>query len=222
MVCYRTPARRQFEFSDVCRGVDASHETMTMQIDFPCRRSAVLAALLALSAAGIMGGCAGLKKTAGEAPERIRQTRSLPPAPSPQPHRPAEPTAPKAAAARDAAAAFSGNMLSVRSTCNSRDATGYTESIRLSVDQGQVQALEAKIVIPRRGSCGFRLADFHQTRSAPHVELRASSSTQCTVRMWEQSGRFTVAFSDCHEKCTRGAFDYVWPVELNSADGSCL
>jgi len=195
-----------------------------MQIDFLPHRMAGLAAfLLALAVAGITGGCAGLKKTAGEAPESVRQTRALPPAPSPQPHRPSEPPAPKAAATRNAAAAaFAGNTLSVRSTCNSRDATGYTESIRLSVDQGQVHAMEAKIEIPRRGSCGFRLADFRQTRSTPHVELRASNGTLCTVRMWEQSGRFTVAFSDCHEKCTRGAFDYVWPVELNSADGSCL
>ena len=117
---------------------------------------------------------------------------------------------------------FSAGTLSVRSECKSRDETGYTESIRLVVDQGQVSLMEAKIEVPRRGTCDFRLSDFRQTRAKPHVELRSNTGSMCTVRMWQQRNRFTVAFNDCHEKCTSGAFDYIWPVELNSADGSCL
>jgi hypothetical protein len=90
------------------------------------------------------------------------------------------------------------------------------------VDQGRVGMVEAKITIPRRGSCEFLLSDFRQTRTEPHVELKSNHGTMCTIRMWQQEGRFTVAFSECQEKCTRGAFDYVWPMQVKMADGSCL
>ena len=133
---------------------------------------------------------------------------------------PPVPVAPRPKA--EAPPPFPVGALSVRSECKSRDQTGYTESIKLAVEQGRVDMLEAKIDIPRRGSCGFRLADFRQTRTKPHVELQSIAGTKCTVRMWRQGERFTVSFSDCQEKCTRGAFDYVWPVELNATDGSCL
>ena len=112
--------------------------------------------------------------------------------------------------------------LSVHAVCNARDESGYTESIKLAVEGGRVDQLEVKLDTRRRGSCQFRLADFHQTRTTPHVELHARAGSACSVRMWEQGDRFTVAFSDCQEKCTRGAFDYVWPVELNSRTGACL
>jgi hypothetical protein len=186
-------------------------------------RTAALALVLAIAA--MTGGCAELKEKVGELREKIRKMRGLQPAPPPPlpPVVQAAPPAPGApAAAVEAPAAIPERGLNVRAECSARDETGYTESIKLTVDQGRVGLLEAKFEIPRRGSCGFQLSDFRQTRTAPHVELQSSAGTRCTVRMWEQGGRFTVAFSDCQEKCTRGAFDYVWPVELNSADGSCL
>ncbi len=180
--------------------------------------------MLALALACMLFGCNGTReKTAapraaaaepgggGPAGPVASAPPSVPP-PVPVARKPrAEPPAP-----------FAVGALSVRSECTSRDQSGYTESIKLAVEQGRVDLLEAKIEIPRRGSCGFRLADFRQTRTKPHVELQSIAGTKCTVRMWRQGERFTVSFSECQEKCTSGAFDYVWPMELNAADGSCL
>ena len=186
-------------------------------------RKAVLAAALLI--AGVLNGCSGVKEKVADTREASAIARGPQPAPAAQPSStpPAAQPAPSASAARvEVAALKPAHALSVRSECTARDETGYTESIRLAVDQGRVELMEAKIEIPRRGSCGFRLAEFRQTRTEPHVELQASSGTMCTVRMWRQGERFTVAFSDCQEKCTGGAFAYVWPVNVSSSDGSCL
>jgi hypothetical protein len=161
----------------------------------------------------------GAARGAGDEP---RSAQPAPSRPAPVTATVAPPAASVTAPRRAAPMPFPAGTLSVRSECNSRDESGYTETIKLAVDRGRVALLEAKIVIPRRGSCGFSLSDFRQTRTEPHVELRSSTGSMCTVRMWQQGKRFTVAFNDCQEKCTRGAFEYVWPVELNSADGSCL
>lgn len=197
-----------------------------MQIESACKvfgRDALLAAALVIAVAA--GGCAGVDEKAGE----MRESTGKAPGPQPPASAPAPPTvqatppAPAAPKSRlGAKAPIPARPLSVRSECTARDATGYTESIRLAVDQGRVGMLEAKITIPRRGSCGFHLSDFRQTRTEPHVELKSSHGTLCTIRMWQQEGRFTVAFSECQEKCTRGAFDYVWPMHVKMADGSCL
>jgi hypothetical protein len=188
-----------------------------------CNRNSLLATALVVAVAA--GGCAGVKEKAGEIPEGTGKA----PIPKPAPSAPAPPTeqatppVPAAPKSRSAAATpIPARPLSVRSECTARDATGYTESIRLAVDQGRVGTLDATITIPRRGSCGFHLSDFRQTRTEPHVELKSSHGTTCTIRMWQQDGRFTVAFSECQEQCTRGAFDYVWPMHVKMADGSCL
>jgi hypothetical protein len=185
-------------------------------------RAGLVAAALVVAVAT---GCSGVKEKMGgildgtsKAP--AEQPAMSPPAPSAAQPTPSVPGAPKARSG--ARAAIAARPLSVRSECTARDAAGYTETIRLAVDQGRVGMLEAKIDIPRRGSCKFHLSDFRQTRTEPHVELKSSTGSMCTVRMWQQEGRFTVAFNDCQEKCTRGAFDYVWPMNLKMADGSCL
>jgi hypothetical protein len=185
--------------------------------------TALLATALVIAVA--TGGCAGVKEKVGEVREGIgkapdQQPATTPPAPPTARATPPVPSAPKPRIG--AAAPIPARPLSIRSECKARDAAGYAESIRLAVDHGRVGLLEAKIEIPRRGSCRFHLSDFRQTRTEPHVELKSSTGTMCTVRMWQQHGRFTVAFNDCHEKCTRGAFDYVWPMNLKMADGSCL
>lgn len=177
-----------------------------------------------LTLACMLFGCGGVKEKAVEPRDAAAKPsgKPVPPVASAPPsvQSPPVPVAPRPKA--EAPPPFPVGALSVRSECKSRDQTGYTESIKLAVEQGRVDMLEAKIDIPRRGSCGFRLADFRQTRTKPHVELQSIAGTKCTVRMWRQGERFTVSFSDCQEKCTRGAFDYVWPVELNATDGSCL
>jgi hypothetical protein len=185
------------------------------------RRTVLPATVLVIAVA--LAACAGVQEEAGETREGAGKLPGQQPAASAPSTEQAAPPATRTPKARAGTATpIPARPLSVRSDCTARDQTGYTESIRLTVDQGRVDLLEANIKIPRHGSCGFHLSDFYQTRAEPHVELRSRSGTKCTVRMWQQEGRFTVAFSDCQDKCTRGAFDYVWPMDLKMADGSCL
>ena len=175
------------------------------------RNAKLMSMLVILST---FGGCADVKEKVAQVREMIRKMRGLEPAPP-------APLPPTMQAGIPAPAA-SARAPSLRADCSAKDETGYVESIKLALESGQVGQLEAKVEIPRRGSCQFRLADFRQTRTAPHVELKSNSGSMCTVRMWEQGDHFTVAFSDCQDRCTRGAFDYVWPIELSATDGSCL
>lgn len=179
-------------------------------------RSARLPLLAALSIALLAGGCAERKKAG---PLDAGPDRATEPA-QPAPAVPAPPlAAPKPG---KAPARIPDRALNIQADCTSRDDRGYTEAIKLSVADGLVSHLEARITVPKRGSCNFQLADFRQTRSAPHVELLARSGSKCATRMWYQLNRFTVAFSDCIEMCTpRATVDYIWPIELRLSDGTC-
>jgi len=181
-------------------------------------RTARLPLLAALSVALLAGGCAERKKA--ETPESAGPDRGTEPAPAV----PAVSAPPPLAAPTTgkAPAPIPDRALNIQADCTSRDDRGYTEAIKLSVADGLVSQLEARITVPKRGSCSFQLADFRQTRSAPHVELVARSGSKCATRMWYQLNRFTVAFSDCVEMCTpRGTVDYIWPIELRLSDGAC-
>ena len=182
-------------------------------------RSARLPLLAALSIALLAGGCAERKKASGT-PESARPGRGTEPA-QPAPPVPARPpvTAPTPG---EAPAPIPDRALNIGADCTIRDERGYAEAIKLLVANGQVSQLEVRITVPKRGSCSFQLADFRQTRTAPHVELVARSGSRCATRMWYQQNRFTVAFSDCPEMCTpRGTVDYIWPIELRLSDGAC-
>ena len=183
-------------------------------------RSARLPLLAALSIALLAGGCAERKKSSGT-PESPGPGRGAEPAPA-VPAVPARPPVTVPAPGKTPSA-IPDRALNIRADCTTRDAGGYAETIKLSVANGLVSQLEAAITVPKRGSCLFRLTDFRQTRSAPHVELVARSGSKCTVRMWYQQNRFTAAFSDCPEMCTpRGTIDYIWPIELRLPDGACM
>jgi hypothetical protein len=185
-------------------------------------RSARLPLLAALSIALLAGGCAERKKTS-ETPESPRPGRGAEPA-QPAPAVPAVRARPPVAAPTPgkAPAPIPDRALNIRADCTSGDEAGYAEAIKLSVANGLVSEFEATITVRKRGSCRFHLADFRQTRSAPHVELVARSGSRCATRMWYQQNRFTVAFSDCPEMCTpRGTADYIWPIELRLSDGAC-
>ena len=189
-------------------------------------RSAGLPLLAALSIAILTGGCAE-KKTSGtpDSPAPSRDLEPAQPAPAvpvqPAPAIPARPPV-KAPAPGAAPGPIPDRALNIRADCTSADELGYTEAIELSVADGLVSQLEVRITVPKRGSCLFQLADFRQTRTAPHAELVARSGSKCTTRMWYQQNRFTVAFSDCPEMCTpSGTVDYIWPVELRLSDGAC-
>ena len=71
---------------------------------------------------------------------------------------------------------------------------------------------------PRRGSCRFD-GPFKQTRRLPSVQLAAADG--CTVNIWEQGPQVTVGFDNCASRCTRGTFDYVYPIIVDRDSGQC-
>ena len=162
--------------------------------------------LLVLAAACVLAaGCAELEQDLRQIHGYLRKLRGRDPAPPP-------PAPPPAAELPVAGLNLNGN-------CVAKEETGYAENVRVTVAGGQVRALDARIDIPKRGSCRYQLAEFRQTRQTPFVELLARSNSACAVRIWQQGDRITLAPTDCEEKCTRGAFEYAWPVQLNAAGG---
>jgi hypothetical protein len=157
----------------------------------------------------LVAGCAELDQDVREIRDYMRKLRGKDPAPPP----PAPPSAAEMPAVAAAGLNLAGN-------CVGKEETGYAENVRVTVAGGQVRALDARIDIPKHGSCRYQLADFRQTKQTPFVELVARSNSACAVRMWQQGDRITLAATDCEEKCARGAFEYAWPVEF-TAGGAC-
>ncbi|TAH47132.1 MAG: hypothetical protein EYC67_07565 [Betaproteobacteria bacterium] len=108
--------------------------------------------------------------------------------------------------------------LDLKTDCRFRDEAGYSASAMLDVSYAEVKDFSATVDIPNRGTCRFD-GEFAQVRRTPHVELRARDG--CTVSMWEQGEQVTVAFTNCASRCTRGAFDYVWPIIVDRRNGQC-
>lgn len=113
-----------------------------------------------------------------------------------------------------------GRALNARASCSFRDDTGYAGRLDLAVREARVEQLDARVDVPNRGSCQFRLADFRQTESLPIVVL-ASQRTSCKVSLWEQGDQVTVAFRDCRTECGGDAVNYLWPILVDSRKGSC-
>ena len=156
-----------------------------------------------------------LKEEARYIRDAIRKLRGKAPAPPP-------PTPPAAApAASQAPGAVPAAGLTFQGNCVEKDETGYAENARLSIALGEVRTLDARIDIPKHGSCRFQLKDFQQTKTTPYVELLARSNSGCALRVWEQTDRVTMAATDCKERCTRGGFEYLWPVEFRDPGGAC-
>lgn len=109
--------------------------------------------------------------------------------------------------------------LNVKADCAFTDEAGYSARTRLDISYAEVRAFSARVDVPRRGNCHFDLADFHQVKREPHVELRTRDG--CTVSMWEQGDQVTVAFTQCASRCSRGTFEYVWPILLDRSSGQC-
>jgi hypothetical protein len=174
------------------------------------RRGIEVAALFGLVL--LAGGCAELEKYRDqieEIREIVRQLRGVEPAPpAPTPPEVVRPDVPVAG-------------LTVKGSCVARDESGYAENIHLDVSDGRVRQFDARIDVPKRGSCRFQLAEFQQTKLTPHVELAARANAACVIRMWQQGDRVTVTATDCPEKCARGAFEYVWPMQFNRNTGGC-
>lgn len=147
------------------------------------------------------------------------------PAPS-VPQRPAEPSqpAPPPVAAASAKPKKPGPIptraLNVATDCRFRDETGYSAALALAIEEARVSRFEARVDIPRRGTCQFALKNFRQTRELPIVELTHRKDA-CVVRVWEQGERVTVSFDRCRTMCSGSAWNHLWPILADRRDGTC-
>lgn len=174
------------------------------------RRLLTVTTLLAL-----LAGCA-------TSPPPTTPTPTPTPAPAPQttPKTPELKKETLALLAKRGHKPITGQALNARASCSFRDDTGYAGRLELAVRDARVEQLDARVDVPNRGSCQFRLADFRQTENLPIVVL-ASQKTSCKVSLWEQGDQVTVAFRDCRAECGGDAVNYLWPILVDSRKGSC-
>lgn len=108
----------------------------------------------------------------------------------------------------------------VATECRFRDETGNSGKATVDVLNSKVRALSVELTMPKRGTCRYDLANFHQTQALPSVELEGPRD--CRVRLWEQGEQITVAFASCHSMCSpSSAHDYVWPLLIDKNTGKC-
>lgn len=113
--------------------------------------------------------------------------------------------------------------VTVNSDCSHVDEIGTATKLKLAVGEGEVSDFNADVLIKGRGRCRFNLADFRQETRAPQVLLRHARDKNCTVRMWrEQTEKITIAFNSCQRSCEGKAFDYLWPILVESGSGRCF
>lgn len=110
--------------------------------------------------------------------------------------------------------------LNLKTECHFRNETGYNGELKITVEEARVSAFEARVNIPQRGSCIFKLKNFRQTRELPTVQL-SHRDNRCVVHLWEQGERVTVAFQQCQAMCSGQAWEYLWPILAYRGDGSC-
>nr|WP_261634728.1 hypothetical protein [Cupriavidus gilardii] len=105
--------------------------------------------------------------------------------------------------------------------CSRTEEDGFREEARMRVASNEVQALSWKLWVSRRGSCAFDLADFRQTRKAPHIELQARDDSGCKLMVWQDPRRVTLAHANCQQRCTPGIYEEAWPVMFDPGNGMC-
>ena len=111
--------------------------------------------------------------------------------------------------------------LNVKSRCSSTDEIGTRTSLDLLVRNAEVKTFAAQVAIKEHGACRFDLKDFEQVAKLPQPLLRHKQAGDCTVRMWEQESNVTIAFSNCPSACEGKAFDYLWPIIVDTRTGRC-
>ena len=112
--------------------------------------------------------------------------------------------------------------LNVRSKCSYQDDVGTKTRLSLLVKNAEVKTFVANVNIPKHGACRFNLRNFRQTATMPQALLAAKDGSDCTVRLWEQGDRVTVAFNNCPQSCDGEAFSYLWPIMVETKSGRCF
>ena len=111
--------------------------------------------------------------------------------------------------------------LNVRARCTHKDAIGTVTRLDLLVKEADVKTFDAQVAIKGYGTCRFSLNDFEQAQKMPQAMLRHKHNKDCTVRMWEQDQKVTVAFNTCPKACERDTFSYLWPILVDAKTGRC-
>jgi len=111
--------------------------------------------------------------------------------------------------------------LNVRAKCSTRDAIGTTRRLDLLVKEASVQTFDAQVTMKEYGACRFNLREFEQIEKMPQALLRHRQESGCTVRMWEQGNKVTIAFDNCPKSCEGDAFSYLWPLIVEGKSGRC-
>jgi hypothetical protein len=167
-----------------------------------------------LLALAVLAGCADLKEAPVVAPP-------VEPAPAPGAERKIESQPLKYLKGRNLQPQPT-RPLNVRSRCNHRDAVGTQTRLDLLVKEAEVKAFSAEVSMKGYGTCRFNLADFEQAEKLPQALLRHRRERDCSVRMWEQGARVTVAFNSCPKSCEGDAFSYLWPIMVEAKSGRCF
>lgn len=106
--------------------------------------------------------------------------------------------------------------------CEQREDDGFQEKATLRVVNRQVQTLNWRSIVGRKGSCSFELAGFRQTRSQPHLELQAADGSGCKLMVYQDARRVTLAHAGCERSCKpRSVYDQAWPVMFDPVSGRC-
>jgi hypothetical protein len=111
--------------------------------------------------------------------------------------------------------------LSLQGSCSQVDDDGFREQARLDVEQGAVRALDWQIWVGRKGTCSFRLDQFRQTKSRPHIELQALDRSGCKLVIYQDPRRVTLGHAGCERSCTNGIHEEAWPVMFDPRSGGC-
>jgi hypothetical protein len=112
--------------------------------------------------------------------------------------------------------------LNVRSNCSHKDDIGTVTKLDLLVKDAEVKTFSAQVTMKGYGTCRFNLKDFEQAEKLPQALLKHKSETACSVRMWEQGSKVTIAFNSCPKSCDGDAFSYLWPIMLENPSGRCF
>lgn len=112
--------------------------------------------------------------------------------------------------------------LNVKSRCTHRDAVGTLTKLDLLVREAEVKRFDAQVSMKGKGMCSFNLKNFEQKAKLPQALLLAKDGSDCSVRLWEQGPRVTVAFNNCAKSCEKDAFSYLWPIMVEAKSGQCF
>lgn len=112
--------------------------------------------------------------------------------------------------------------LNIRSRCTHKDEIWTTTKLDLLVNEAEVKTFTAQVTMKKYGTCRFNLNDFEQAEKLPQALLRHKNDKDCSVRMWEEGSKVTLAFNRCPNVCEGDAFSYLWPIMIEAKSGRCF